>query len=47
MNGQLHTPAALPTAKEVPVPIKLECRWVSEVVGTFRSPLTSGTEISK
>jgi hypothetical protein len=21
--------------KEMPVPIKLECRWVSEAVGTF------------
>jgi hypothetical protein len=31
----------------MPVPIKLECRWVSEAVGTFWSPLTSGTEISQ
>jgi hypothetical protein len=34
VSGQLHAPAALPTEKELPVPIGQEAGWTPEPVST-------------
>jgi hypothetical protein len=36
MSGQLHAPVALPTEKELPVPIGKDAGWTSESVWATR-----------